>query len=72
MRLPKQSPPIQRPHFVKPHKCVDVTQGNPESLVNICIDLMHGANYNDPQTFEYPSYEYLMMSAISPEWETEF
>ena len=53
MKLPKQSPPVQRPHFVQPHMCIDATHGRPEDLLGIRMDLLHGANYNDPAPFIY-------------------
>lgn len=62
MALPKQSPPIKRPHFVRIHDCVDILHGRGEDLLSIRMDLMHGANYNDPAQFQYPAYGYLKMS----------
>lgn len=64
MKLPKQSPPVKRPHFLQTHECVDVIHGRGEDLLNIRMDLMHGANYNDPAQFQYPAYGYLKMSAM--------
>jgi cyanobactin biosynthesis protein (PatB/AcyB/McaB family) len=63
MTFPKQSPPIQRPHFVQPASCVDVENGRPDDLVSIRIDLLHGANYNDPAAFAYRSYNHVMYSS---------
>jgi len=65
MKLPKQSPPVKRPHFIQIHEAVDVVNGRPEDLLGIRMDLLHGANYNDPAPFHYPSYGYLKMSAIA-------
>ncbi|MFM7280141.1 MAG: cyanobactin biosynthesis system PatB/AcyB/McaB family protein, partial [Microcystis aeruginosa] len=28
MRLPKQSAPVKRPHFIHPHECVDIIHGD--------------------------------------------
>lgn len=63
MRLPKLSPPVKRPHFIQPYECVDLVNGRAEDLFRIRLDLMHGANYNDPAAFQYPSYGSLKMSA---------
>ena len=63
MKLPKQSPPVKRPDLIETHKCVDVFHGRGDDLVQIRMDLMHGANYNDPAQFQYPAYAYLKMSS---------
>lgn len=62
MRLPKLSPPVKRPDIIYPHKSVDVIHGTPEDLVAIRMDLMHGANYNDPAQFQHKSYRQIMGS----------
>ncbi|QIZ71371.1 cyanobactin biosynthesis system PatB/AcyB/McaB family protein [Oxynema aestuarii] len=64
MRLPKQCRPIKRPHFVQPAECVDLVNGRPDDLLGIRMDLLHGANYNDPARFNYPGYAYLKTSSI--------
>ena len=64
MRLPKQSAPVKRPHFIHPHECVDIVHGDGEDLVSILVKLVHGANYNDPAQFQYPHYGYLKMSSF--------
>jgi cyanobactin biosynthesis protein (PatB/AcyB/McaB family) len=64
MKLPKQSPPVKRPHFIQIHECVDVIHGDGEDLLSIRMKLMHGANYNDPAQFQYPAYGYLKMSSF--------
>ncbi|NEO84075.1 MAG: cyanobactin biosynthesis system PatB/AcyB/McaB family protein [Spirulina sp. SIO3F2] len=51
LRFPKLSLPVHRPHFTQPALAVDVEHGRPEDLVSIRIDLLHGANYNDPAAF---------------------
>lgn len=61
--LPKQSPPVRRPGLVHPHRAVDVVHGTPEQLVAMRIRLIHGANFNDPQAFEYPSFDRMRLSA---------
>ena len=53
MTLPQQVPPLKRPHFIQPHIGVDVVNGRPEDLFSIRMDLLHGANYNDPAPFNY-------------------
>ena len=53
MRLPKQAAPVKRPDIIYPHRAVDVVHGRPEDLVAIRMDLLHGANYNDPAAFAY-------------------
>ncbi|MDY6784474.1 MAG: cyanobactin biosynthesis system PatB/AcyB/McaB family protein [Cyanobacteriota bacterium] len=64
MTQPKQAPPVQRPHFVQPASCVDVENGDLESLVHIRMDLLHGANYNDPAVFAQRSYNQVMHSGF--------
>jgi cyanobactin biosynthesis protein (PatB/AcyB/McaB family) len=51
MRLPLQSPPVRRPELIQPHRTVDIVHGTAEELIALRINLMHGANYNDPQSF---------------------
>ncbi|MFH7030068.1 MAG: cyanobactin biosynthesis system PatB/AcyB/McaB family protein [Heteroscytonema crispum UTEX LB 1556] len=53
MRLPKLAPPVKRPDIIYPHRSVDVIHGRVEDLVGIRMDLLHGANYNDPAAFNY-------------------
>ena len=65
MKLPNQSPPVKRPHFIQPHTCVDVTHGRPDDLLAIRMDLLHGANYNDPAPFQYPGNINVKMSRVS-------
>ena len=62
MRLPNLSPPIKRPDLIQPSLAVDVEHGRPEDLVNIRIDLLHGANYNDPAAYRYPGYDRVRVS----------
>jgi len=65
MRLPKQAAPVTRPHFVEPADCINVTDGTPDQLLRIRMELLEGANYNDPAPFRYPSYGYLATSEFS-------
>lgn len=53
MRLPKQAAPVKRPDIIYPHRAVDVVHGTGENLLGIRMQLLHGANYNDPQQFNY-------------------
>lgn len=62
MRLPKQAAPVKRPDIIYPHRAVDVTLGTVDDLVAIRIDLLHGANFNDPAAFQYRSYQQLKTS----------
>ncbi|MCW6049896.1 cyanobactin biosynthesis system PatB/AcyB/McaB family protein [Lyngbya sp. CCAP 1446/10] len=62
MKLPKLSAPVKRPELIHPYHSVDVVNGRSEDLVDIRIDLMHGANYNDPAPFAYRSYQQLKTS----------
>lgn len=62
MKLPNLSAPVKRPELIHPHRSVDVVNGRSEDLVDIRIDLMHGANYNDPAAFAYRSYQQLKTS----------
>ena len=62
MKIPKQSPPIQRTDLIHPHETVDVVHGNVEELVNIRMKLLHGANYNDPAGFQHRTYNQLKSS----------
>lgn len=62
MRLPKLSPPVKRPDIIYPHRSVDVIHGRVEDLVSILMDLLHGANYNDPAAFQNRSYQQIKSS----------
>ena len=62
MRLPKQAAPVKRPDIISPHQAVDVEHGRCQDLIKIRIDLMHGANYNDPAPYNYPTYNQIMSS----------
>ena len=62
MRLPKLSPPVKRPDIIYPHRSVDVIHGRVEDLVHIRMDLLHGANYNDPAAFQNRSYQQIKSS----------
>lgn len=63
MRLPKLSAPVKRPDIIYPHRAVDVIHGKAEDLVHIRMDLLHGANFNDPPPFQYRSYQQIRASS---------
>ena len=63
MRLPKQVAPVKRPHFIQPYSGVDLVHGEGEHLVHIRMDLMHGANYNDPAPYIAPNYHQIKYSS---------
>jgi cyanobactin biosynthesis protein (PatB/AcyB/McaB family) len=52
MSMPNLSPPVKRPELVHPHRTVDVHHGTPAELFAIRMALIHGANYNDPASFQ--------------------
>lgn len=58
MKLPIQAKPVKRSELIEPYQTVNVTNmappGNRISLLNIRIDLLHGANYNDPMRYRVP------------------
>jgi cyanobactin biosynthesis protein (PatB/AcyB/McaB family) len=72
--VPKQSAPVNRyPLFgspglfrlILPHAGVELVYGAPEDLVRFRMYLVHGANYNDPPAWRFPSYETLKTSGRS-------
>jgi cyanobactin biosynthesis protein (PatB/AcyB/McaB family) len=62
MRLPKQVAPVKRPHFIQPYGAVDLIHGRGEDLISIRMDIMHGANYNDPAPYMAPVYNQIKYS----------
>ncbi|RAM49410.1 MAG: cyanobactin biosynthesis system PatB/AcyB/McaB family protein [Hapalosiphonaceae cyanobacterium JJU2] len=68
MRLPILSPPVKRPDVIQPGLCVDLENGSPDDLVHIRMDLLHGANYNDPPAFANRSFNQVMHSSASQGW----
>lgn len=62
MRLPKQAPPVKRGEVIAPHQAVDVIHGRVEDLIAVRMDLLHGANFNDPAAFRQRSYSQLKTS----------
>lgn len=59
MRLPKQAPPVKRGEVIAPHRAVDVIHGRVEDLIAIRLDLLHGANFNNPAAFRPRGYSQL-------------
>jgi cyanobactin biosynthesis protein (PatB/AcyB/McaB family) len=55
---------------MQPAISVDLENGRVEDLVHIRMDLLHGANYNDPAPFEYRSYNQVMTSRFG--WGSRF
>ena len=62
---PILSKPVKRPHFVDPSTCVDVVHGTRDQLLRVGIQLVHGANYNDPAAFAWPNPQQVMSSAFT-------
>ncbi|MDJ0533468.1 MAG: cyanobactin biosynthesis system PatB/AcyB/McaB family protein [Xenococcaceae cyanobacterium MO_207.B15] len=55
MKLPIQAPPVIRTDLFKPHTVVDVIHASKSSLLEKQLNLLHGANYNDPMRFLMPA-----------------
>lgn len=68
MRMPLLCPPVKRPHFIQPAECVNIDKGRLKDLLSVRIDLLHGANYNDPQVFANRSFNQVMHSSTSNGW----
>lgn len=60
---PILSRPVKRPHFVDPLTCVDLQNGPLDHVLAVALELLHGANYNDPAPFGWPGPEQVMNSA---------
>lgn len=57
MAIPSQLPPINRKEIFVPHSVLNLTGHlSKEKLIDIQMDLLHGANFNDPQPFRVMSY----------------
>jgi cyanobactin biosynthesis protein (PatB/AcyB/McaB family) len=61
--VPIQAPPVRRPELVEPHRTVDVVHGTPDQLVAMRMRLTHGANFNDPAPFAWPTTQRMRASA---------
>ena len=57
--------PVKRPDIIPPHECVEVVYGAAADLVRFRMYLVHGANFNDPPGWRFPSYETLKTSGRS-------
>ena len=56
MAIPLQAPPINRHDIIAPHSVIDLRHNSREQLIGFQMDLLHGANFNDPQPFRVMSY----------------
>lgn len=56
MSIPLQKPPVNRKDIIAPHTVVDLDHGGELGQILVRINLLHGANYNDPQPFRVMSY----------------
>lgn len=57
--LPPQRPPVKRPDLIDPYAVVDLENGDAESLLTACMLLIHGANFNDPPRYQFPTIQHL-------------
>jgi cyanobactin biosynthesis protein (PatB/AcyB/McaB family) len=64
MALPLLARPVTRPHFVDPATCIDTVHGTPDDLRQLWLDLLFGANFNDPASFRSAGYGQVMNSAF--------
>ena len=68
MTLPNLAAPVKRfvvlhdDKLVYPEETVDVVNGRDQDLIDIRIDLLHGANYNDPAGFQARGYQRIQAS----------
>lgn len=53
---PPQVAPVTRPFFTQPHESVDATHGDLLTLLKTRMELMHGANHDDPAAWGPASY----------------
>jgi cyanobactin biosynthesis protein (PatB/AcyB/McaB family) len=66
--IPIQAQPVKRPDIIAPHLAVDVIHDVelPEDAIPplsaIRFALLHGANYNDPASFQSRSYQQIKSS----------
>lgn len=72
MALPALTMPVRRsarpltpPDLVDPSSSVNLADGDAGRIGLVWIDLVFGANYNDPASFRYPGYRQIMSSASS-------
>ena len=59
--------PVKRgpAEIIPPHECVESVYGAADDLVRFRMYLFHGANFNDPPGWRFPSYETLKTSGRS-------
>lgn len=69
--IPKQAKPVKRPDVIAPHLVVDVINdaatvlSDPSAIPSLSVirlELLHGANYNDPASFQSRSYQKIKSS----------
>ncbi|WP_082847892.1 cyanobactin biosynthesis system PatB/AcyB/McaB family protein [Bradyrhizobium sp. DOA9] len=72
MALPTLTKPVMRsarpltpPDLVDPSSCVNLTEGEAVHIGSVWVDLVFGANYNDPASFRYRGYRQVTSSASS-------
>lgn len=51
MKLPIQAPPVIRTDLFKPHTVVDLIHASKDSVLELELNLLSGANHNDPMRF---------------------
>jgi cyanobactin biosynthesis protein (PatB/AcyB/McaB family) len=56
---------VTRPDIVRPADAVDTVNGSEESVIAIKLDLMLGANFNDPPAWRSRGYDELRPSGWS-------
>lgn len=56
MCSPLQKPPVNREEIIISHSVVDINNGTRQDQIKVRLDLLHGANFNDPQPFRVMSY----------------
>jgi cyanobactin biosynthesis protein (PatB/AcyB/McaB family) len=62
---PWPAAPVKRSEIIRPHECVEAAYGAAPDLVRFRLYLIHGANFNDPPGWRFPSYETLKTSGRS-------
>jgi cyanobactin biosynthesis protein (PatB/AcyB/McaB family) len=54
--FPILSSPVLRPDLSRPWTTVDLVGGSVESLVSVYMHLTHGANYDDPGSWQSTNF----------------
>ncbi len=54
MKLPKQVQPVTRPDLIQPHTVLNRNNTGQKQRLRLALELLHGANYNDPMRFATP------------------